>query len=514
MSNFLQWAKSNPVTIGCLLLVLLALGSFVWPTGGLKKGVLDEAATIARMKRTIENKMRSTHPLPIKPVTGPGTFTGPIRETDLAELERIFEKMGTGYRQLFSNVLSINRYGLRNEQGQPISPHRPLVDRLFPQIPDAKRFNARQKYVDNLQQLYTSLQAGTPPTKAQIESELKRVEEDFRASILVLEGELTTDQKRELAERTVKARREMILSKARSIKLYGAPPTFFTTQPTGIFSISNLALSTAQPTDWDIWEGQMNLWIQQDICTAIRLANSGSRDGRTYNSVIDAPVKQITQIEVLPMYVGVPRTGLGAAATETDNTSTSPSAAPPEAGFTVSPVGTGRQSNPLYDVRLATVTLVIDPARINDLFDWLAQVNFITPTVNSIARIDKRVAFENSYYYGADEVVMLNMTLEFCWLRRWTAGHLTPDKAQEEFQNWLFNADPTQLTEQQQALVDAYKALSDPAQQLELIKKEYFDQGLMPDVVRYYLGLPPLDPNYAPPGSPSSPGTTNSFDAT
>lgn len=507
MSNFLQWAKSNPVTITCILLIVLAVGSFIWPIGGMQQQVIKDAEQTAQKKQTIERVLRGSHPLPIKPETGSADFKGPIRTADLDELQRIFEKMGSGYKQLYSNVLSINQYGLRNDQGQPLSPHRPLVDNLFPEIPDAKRFNARQQYMQGLQNLYGALRAGMPPNEAQITSELKRVEEDFKASILSVTGELMADQKRELAHRQVKAHRDMILSKARSIKLYGAPPTFFTEQAVGIFDISNLALSSASPTDWEIWEGQMNLWIQQDICTAILLTNNASRDNQPYPSVVEAPIKQITEIKVLPMYVGVPTAGLGVIGEP--GAPPPPAAAQPAAdtteGFAVSP--TGRQTNPLYDVRLAMVTLVIDAARINDFFDRLAQVNFITPIVNSVTQIDKEEAFKAGYYYGSDEVVALNLTLEFCWLRRWTAGHLTPEKAQQEFRNWWLDVDPTQLPDAQKQLVAEYKALSDPTQQLEMIRKEYFDRGLMPDAVRFYLGLPTLNPDYATQQATTTPGS-------
>jgi hypothetical protein len=80
----------------------------------------------------------------------------------------------------------------------------------------------------------------------------------------------------------------------------------------------------------------------------------------------------------------------------------------------------------------------------------------------SIKDIDEYEHLTDGYFYGFDvDAVEMTIDVESLWLRRWTAGHLSENEAAQA--------------------------------------RESFDPGLMPDAVRYKLGLPVRDPNFQPP---------------
>jgi hypothetical protein len=127
--------------------------------------------------------------------------------------------------------------------------------------------------------------------------------------------------------------------------------------------------------------------------------------------------------------------------------------------FTASP--TGRESNPIYDVRHAVLTVIIDSSRIPQLLNALSSVNFMTVIGMDVEDVDEYEALREGFYYGSDDTVSLDLTIETLWLRSWTAGHLT--------------------------------------EQIAADNNEQFNEGLMPDEIRYKLGLPVRSSNFIPP---------------
>ena len=131
--------------------------------------------------------------------------------------------------------------------------------------------------------------------------------------------------------------------------------------------------------------------------------------------------------------------------------------------FQLSP--TGRRSTALYDVRHATVKVVIDSKRMPMFIQALSQVNFITVLLATVKDIDEyshigggaenRAGASSEYgagvyVYGSHDAVELELLIETIWLRSWTAG----DELEEGEQ-----------------------------------PGEGFNPGLMPDDIREILGL-------------------------
>jgi hypothetical protein len=196
----------------------------------------------------------------------------------------------------------------------------------------------------------------------------------------------------------------------------------------------------------DIWEGQMQLWVTQDIITAIGLANQAysleiTPEGterlipnESAPGVVDAPVKQLLGIKVIPGYVGVQMSSLSAGPSvgggfpgggPTRGRAAAPAAvqlstsAGPD--FNLSPTGRHSVRGPaLYDVKDAVVSVIVDAKRLPELFDAIAQVNFMTVLKFQLMDVDSYEQLRRGYYYGPHACVRVDLLLETLWVREWT----------------------------------------------------------------------------------------------
>jgi hypothetical protein len=193
--------------------------------------------------------------------------------------------------------------------------------------------------------------------------------------------------------------------------------------------------ANTQMFDW-----QWQYWIKHDILMGLHEAN------KPYGSVVDAPVKRLVALTVLdgplPQAPGAAETGparggspggFGPAGGGGRRGGRQPAA--PQAGRTgggpdpsrevpldYSVSFTGRTDNALYDVRIVELVVVVETAKIPEVFDALAGQNFITIIAPvQVASVDLYAAIRDGYFYGPAPVSELTLTLETIWLREWTA---------------------------------------------------------------------------------------------
>jgi hypothetical protein len=192
--------------------------------------------------------------------------------------------------------------------------------------------------------------------------------------------------------------------------------------------------TTSPPQMADIWEGQMQLWIVQDLITSIGLANHAyslqtTPEGdeklipnENFVSVIDAPVKQLLSIAVVPGYLGLETAAAGATPTPGGAAAGARAPAAGAQDFSLSP--TGRRSfygvGPLYDVKHAKMSVIVDAKRIPEFLDALGQVNFMTVLTMQISEVDCYKQLQKGFYFGNDPCVQIDLLVETLWFREWT----------------------------------------------------------------------------------------------
>lgn len=494
MSNILNWAKANILIVVSVLVVLLAIGSFFWPTGAEVQTLREDIRRVKSMSDSVNRYMSPTVQIP-SPTPGgqPESVSIPYSAANVAMLGQLFREMASGYTNLFQYVVDFNHYGPNDA-----NPHEVMLQGLFPEPQsDSIRLDADEAFIRKVDEFYRQLRAGQPPSEQEIATHLAQVEEQFAASAPMTVRSLQAEHQEKLAQQKLEAQREMIKNRAQQIRVYAASPRTGAMMATsrsgrsgrsndrgamlGVFDVGQWISGGGQPTNATLWEAQMKLWMQQDIVAAINLANQNS------SSVINAPVKRIDQIRVRPGYIGVAEERQQQQSSDSSET-TGPAQQnidqPLEPNFAASP--TGRVSNPLYDVRQAEVIVVVASEDLPRLLNAFGKVNLMTPIITRIASLDEYGEFAAGYYFGDEDVVEVELLIESLWMRRWTAGQ-TDKQAIAEY----LAENPNDSN---------FASMSEEAKLNYLKENGLYDIGLMPDAVRFRLGLPTRDPDYKPEG--------------
>ena len=206
---------------------------------------------------------------------------------------------------------------------------------------------------------------------------------------------------------------ELLQQYAKSIHIYAQTDPLLPGYPFEIQPWSSDMVPTP-PTNIQIWDGQMSLWIQQDVCRAIQLANKLDTPG---SNVMNAPIKELLAVRVDPKYIGLAKDdSLGVDRRIPDDFSLSMS---------------GRYCNPLYDVRHATVSVIIDYKRMPEFFNALSQVNFMTVIGMKVTDVDEYEAVRAGKVYGPVDCVRADLQVETIWLREWTMKLMPKEKKLE-----------------------------------------------------------------------------------
>lgn len=98
-----------------------------------------------------------------------------------------------------------------------------------------------------------------------------------------------------------------------------------------------------------------------------------------------------------------------------------------EAALDFSRSFTGRISNPIYDVRLVEVVVIVATEQMPRLFDAIATRNFMTVVDLRVRPADAFEAARQGYIYGPDPVSEATILIETVWLREWTAEFMPSD---------------------------------------------------------------------------------------
>jgi hypothetical protein len=166
--------------------------------------------------------------------------------------------------------------------------------------------------------------------------------------------------------------------------------------------------ATASMAPADIWTAQLWLWIDEDVATGVANANASAKN------VLDAPVKQITVVEVKdPPYLisGDPTAGSDSAALT--------------AVQDVTP--TGRVCNGMYDVVQFHVGLDVDATRVIDVLNGLQKGQFITVLWWQMQTVDSAGMAAQKFIYGKAPIIHLDLVCEELLLHQWLSKIQPPD---------------------------------------------------------------------------------------
>ena len=176
---------------------------------------------------------------------------------------------------------------------------------------------------------------------------------------------------------------------------------------------------TGTPDATDIWFAQMTLWVEQDVCAAIREINKNVLL-QPNQGIAMSPVKNLIEVTINPnsqMYV------MGQAVSSTPGVDATPELDASKKMFSVSP--TGRVCNTLFDVVKFRVTAVVDPRHLPEFLETLRYRRLLTVTQMSVQDVDWKAAADLGYIYGPSRCVSVTLECEELFMRDWTVRQLT-----------------------------------------------------------------------------------------
>jgi len=444
MKKVLAWIKSNLLIVVFSAIIILTLpaafvGSSMWGES-IRTARADQAG---KTLKSIEDAKMNYQIPPVMP-GGQGVDEKRVPNTQLNSL------VAAERKKLFDAAQSVTKQAEDFNRGEGAlaaavgrQPHRPLIDGLFPKPAEGQSATAlTTQLVDKLvntpskpsvyaRLLRDVLNAGEPVDTSRLGQQLSTTRSTEIQKLLGNSGNdrLSTEQQRVLDDRLLEVRRQAYLSRAGEISVYAGMSIFPTEGDAGASgSVIPRSIPSQPPGISRAFQWQMDYWMIRDLLAAVRIANTSSGGGLT--RINDSVVKRIDRIEI-----SEPFAGRGSAADPND-----PAAAPAVPATTLDQLTglvptdlsssvTGRKGspqNPLYDVRRATLRLVVSAPRLRELFNALAKANFMTVVDLDLREVDIAGELDRGYFFGNESVVSATIVVETVWLRGWTEGLFPP----------------------------------------------------------------------------------------
>jgi hypothetical protein len=284
--------------------------------------------------------------------------------------------------------------------------------------------------------LFEQMGAGKAPDRDEVSQSIAEFEErelDRLRNLAGEDGNLSDDQEQELSDSLVERRIGEYRRVAREISFYGSPAAVtgeqqeqfsrsFRPSPRAFDSYGSSEIPVVVPEERPtlaqgyIW--QWDYWVIEDILRAIARANTDAAGDPT--PVDLSVVKRVESIRIdkftIPDVDSEPADAMGFGGGGGMMGSTSDDAAGPER-TTI----TGRKSGDgAYDLRRATVVVIVSPARLIEFLDAIKATNLMTVTDLDLEEIDVWADLADGYFYSDDEYVMrATIQIESVWLRDW-----------------------------------------------------------------------------------------------
>lgn len=432
MKKVLDWVKGHIViVISCMVILIVLPVAYVFSSGMLRSFQEEQQDKLSQAQRRLAG-LEVSYTIP---AAGPG-----VEAVTLQALpnDRRTAWFRDAMRERMEDVAQVRQQGIEfNRKG-----HEPLVGGLFPQPAsdidrqvrpfDLLRLLVGSGGSDGRPSLYLTMLeeagAGVPPSPERVAEALRREQSEFLADIeREGGGQLTAEDRRRLEQRLRDARIARYAQAARRLQFYAEPDLLL--RAARAAGLPSSASMQTPPRSAVLFGFQFDYWVLSEITAAITRINT-SETGRRF-SIEDAPIKRIISIQLEPLPVNEPqreRTGFGM---EEPGEQTGVSLQEvggvvqrdPDATNTL----TGRASNPRYDIRPVTISMIVDSSRIPEIIEGFRRRNFMAVSDLRINSVDVWEDLNQGFYYGSGHVVRATMTIETAWLRAWTRELMPPD---------------------------------------------------------------------------------------
>ena len=294
MGAVVTWIRTNPITVGAVVVAIcsVALLYVVQSQGNdfvAKMSERDQA--VRQIKLFTQSPVRTPSADPNEPEQHSSIA---INQAAIDTLTQAFDRMDGEYREIFELAVGVNSHN-----------HVPMVEGLFP-IPqsDYKPFDTKGKYRRSFKQMLRAprlgedaprLNAGAPASREKLQVVVESATAEFMDTFFPPKtmGQLTPEEAEELKNIQSRKAIQALQEHAKGIHIYVVSTNI--DDQLFPFEVDQWSLGDRRPAMSEVWEGQVGLWIQQDIVEAIARAN---RVGDPQSNVMNAPVKQLTKIHL------------------------------------------------------------------------------------------------------------------------------------------------------------------------------------------------------------------------
>lgn len=418
----MDWVKKNLLVLIPVVVALIAVPVMVFfsmkMTEELKTGVESDLSRA-------QNDLRGFDVNYSIPSTEPGRpgFEASRRPTDtLTRAVRDRRESIVGQSEQVKDAAIA-----RNEAGKTL-----LVDgeteseQLFPQpINDSARIRLTNRFLAEWpaahDRLLETFGLGMPPDASELTEAIRRTRdrEIERITRGRISQELDEDDLAAIRAVLVQQRLAAYRARANETRVYGDASIFLE-----LARWLPWTSTTVLPSQEQLWDWQEAYWIHEDLLRGIVAANTGPM-GEPLN-VVEGPVKRVLALDIEP-WVSARETGGGRGGRGSDQPS-GPSGPGPDGSSPIPPdftwAHTGRfgfpnKPNALYDVRSATVELILDPLRMPQVIDAINRTNFMTVLEHRMRTIPPGSDLSFGFDYGQLNLVQATLRVELVYFREW-----------------------------------------------------------------------------------------------
>ncbi|MBC7783766.1 MAG: hypothetical protein H7144_07990 [Burkholderiales bacterium] len=259
------------------------------------------------------------------------------------------------------------------------------------------------------------LGAGIPPTPEEV-----KTEQDTRAAQIKQEQTIVVEGQEKNApevlkiinERIAKIAERMRNDRAFKLSIYADPLTSLDVNP-------KIAGNTAPSAD-DMFDAQVTLWIQEDMCRAIAETNKAENPKQ---GVLDSPVKRLTRLMVVHSY-HPPLQVLGVAPTPVTPL---PANANTKVAFNYTANPLGHVSNDFYDVLNFDMVLVCETERLPATIASLTRNRYAMFREVKVEAIDSSIDAAQGFLYGPKPVAQVTLRGQYLLLRQFISPFMPPN---------------------------------------------------------------------------------------
>jgi hypothetical protein len=407
MRPVLAFIKKNILTIICGVVALAAIIAVFWPISGYfaslqtdadaRKSAFATATTLLHKSRTLpvlDPLSTDAEPLKVFPTDAVIARGNLAKDAIASESKEMLDAAKTlvTHKALVDNALP---NGGTMEATFFLRQYQAIM--TFPN-PDPAQLAATLPV--------TILHAGMPPSDLQIKARQDQLKDEITSEKTEKDSTgtpINAAQVETMVEQAVDAVPDQMRSSAATQNQMYIAPDAFHIYPglTGVNPPSTVAM----------FNGQMGLWLLQDVFSAIASANVDSTGG-----VPTSRVKHLIKIDFTDELFK-PNYGTDAPPPPSDPLH-------PDRKLNVSP--TGHVSNGLYDVIPFRLRIIVDAQEMPAVLEALSKGRFITVLRMDILTVDSGQAVLAGYIYGDKPVVQLNLDCEELFFRADTLAYM-PD---------------------------------------------------------------------------------------